>query len=165
MISAQHFGRLEAPRITHELAREVGLRHPAESISNHTAYTMRDGGKRLEIVGHLPPSFILARQNRRADKYHGGTAEYKRVVVAAGQAGLSLGGLFANNNRVYTQDFGAEDYDRASYEAASLPAKRFRRDINPAMTELPPSLTARRNFPTTGMQTPALPRHSHLEAV
>lgn len=163
MISAQHFGRLEAPRITHELAREAGLRHPTEAISNHTAFSMRDGGKKLEIVGHLPPSFILARQNRRADKYHGGTAEYKRVVVAAGQTGASLGGLFANNNAIYTQDFGSEDYDRAVSEAQTLPAKRYRRDVNPALTELPPSLSARRHLPTSGMRTPALPKHDHLE--
>ncbi|MDX1923532.1 MAG: hypothetical protein SFW65_10440 [Alphaproteobacteria bacterium] len=163
MVSAQHFGKLESPRITHELAREAGLRHPSEAISNHTAFSMRDGGKRLEIIGHLPPSFILARQNRRADKYHGGTAEYKRVVVAAGQVGTALGGLFANNNTVYTQDFGNEDYDRVLSEAQLLPAKRNRRDINAALTELPPELTARRNLPTSGMRTPSLPQHDHLE--
>lgn len=165
MVAAQHFGRMESPQILHEVAKASGLRCPDRVVPNHVIYTMRNQGKRMEVVAQLPPSFILARQNRRGDKYHGGTLEYKRIGVASAEPGLIDAGLFPANNRVYTHDFGEHDYDKTHTAPRILLPVRNRRDVEPALTVLPPSLDTRTNLVTAGMQIPRMPRHDHLEIV
>jgi len=163
MVSAQHFGRVESVRITHDLAAEAKLKTPKRIIPNHTAYTLDNGGQDFNVICQVAPSFILARQNRRTDQYHGGTTEYKRVTIASGETGTNLDGLFISDNAVYTQDFGKAELDEALYEAKERPLLRLRRAVGNALKDIAPKLSERRHLSTSGIRIPAVPRHDHLE--
>lgn len=163
MVAAQHFGRLESLHETYALAKEAGLKTPDTIVANHTAFTMQEVGRVFRLSGRVTQSYVLAHANRRADKYHGGTYEYKRVIIDSAKSSGSLDGLFANTNKIFTQDFGHADYDQAHHEARMLPPVRRRRDPDHAFTTVPHSLTLRKHLPTASMRIPALPRHPHLE--
>ena len=159
----QHFSREEAVRTTYELAEEIGLKHPPGTTPNHAACTL-DGGDEFKIIARLTPSFILSRSNRRADKYHGGTTEYKRVVFQTGESGMADNGLFAvGGNTIYFQDYGTASYEKTKYEITALPSIRSRRSPDKAMSRLPPELGLSQYQLTRGISAPfPLRDHPHL---
>ena len=160
-IWVQHFSRYESVRTAYELAEEHGLKHPDAPISNHTVCTM-EKGKIFRTVAHLTPSFIFARNNRRADKYHGGTMEYLRVCFKTANKQPWDNGLFAGNlSMTYYSAYGIGDLEKSKREQAE-PALRSRRWPDAGMTTTAPALGLNTRAPIR-IDPPIEPRwHPHF---
>lgn len=163
-IGVQHYPRDESVRVAYALADEFGFYHPSEPTPNHVVCTM-EHGKKFAITGHLTPSFFLARNNRRADKYHGGTVEYKQAIFMRGDAAVDNNGIFAgNDNAAFFRDYGQFDYSQSKYDG-TLPPICSRRDFDPRMTRGDFHLGVRAHLPVRGPSNP-LDRGvaSHIQA-
>lgn len=165
MIGVQHYQRFEAPLAIHGIADEFEIPHPTEAIPNNVIFTLA-GGRDFTIVGKTTPSFILARDNRRADKCFDGTTFYKRVTFHIGEHGMSNGGLYANEtNQTYFRDFGTTPYEKPMQEILTVEPIRSRREWDAAMMRLPFDPRRSEFMPTSGIRPPRpIPVYDHLLA-
>lgn len=152
-ITVQHFSRHEAVRVAHGLADETALGHPAEPVSNRQVWTM-EGGKTFKTLARLVPSFIFARTNRRSDKYHGGTVEYKRAIFMLDEAGTESNPAFAAmQNGNYFLAYGKGGLEEARHDS-ELPVLRSRRNFDSAMTKRADAVDNRGHLATRGVRNP-----------
>lgn len=118
-----HYNKDYNVQVGRELAAGADLDFLPQ-LFDHDVYTATDFGRRVRYLGRVQPAYVLGRENRRPDLYHGGVDEQKVMHILQADGSDQQAGLNLAQSRIYLSDFGVVHDALTQHQTRSGPVRR-----------------------------------------